>query len=371
MAGPDEWERPQRLVAVNASGGVSGAEAVMLDLLALAVADGIEVVVASPPGPLQERLPAGVRHLELPAFGLGVDSGRVARAMAAVGLGLRTVRTGRRLRREVRGAGTRTYVNGLLCLPAVRLARPRHPATWLVHDTATSGFQRAFIRFGRRRLGLVTSVSEVTAEPLRPLGCDVVVRPNGVPWPVDPVALPVGEPPLVGSAALLVPWKGHRVLLEALALLPDVRLELAGDHLPADAAYVDELRTRAAQPDLAGRVALLGRVEGVLDRMRTWDVAVLASTSPEAGPLAVLEAMSLGLPTVATDHGGSAEQLADGAGILVRPGDAEALAAGIRSALDPARRPGLAEAGRRRVAERHDRSVTLPAQYRAVVGAIR
>ena len=128
------------------------------------------------------------------------------------------------------------------------------------------------------------------------------------------------------------------VLLEAIALLPDVRGELAGGHLPTEETYADTLEARAAQPDLAGRVRLLGHVDA-MEAMRGWDVAVLASLRPEAGPLAALEAMSIGLPVVATDHGGSAEYLADGRGVLVPPGDALALAEGIRTALDAARRP--------------------------------
>ena len=193
-----------------------------------------------------------------------------------------------------------------------------------------------------------------------------MVRANGVTWPVEPVALDVHDPPVVGSAALLVGWKGQMVLLEAIALLPDVRGELAGGRLPTEETYADTLEARAAQPDLAGRVRLLGHVDA-MEAMRGWDVAVLASLRPEAGPLAALEAMSVGLPVVATDHGGSAEYLADGRGVLVPPGDASALAEGIRTALDTARRPVLARRARQWVADEHDRSQTLPAQYRAVM----
>ena len=115
-------------------------------------------------------------------------------------------------------------------------------------------------------------------------------------------------------------WKGQSVLLEALAQLPDVQGELAGGRLPTEAAYAEGLEARAAQADLVGRVRLLGHVDA-MEAMQGWDVAVLASLRPEAGPLAALEAMSLGLPVVATDHGGSAEYLSDGCGVLVPPGD--------------------------------------------------
>jgi glycosyltransferase involved in cell wall biosynthesis len=239
-----------------------------------------------------------------------------------------------------------------------------------VHAVVTSSAQRRFVTFGRghaaKGLRPAVAVAGATARPLRGLLPLVGVRANGVPWPVEPVPLEVHEPPIVGSAALLVGWKGQSVLLEALAQLPGVHGELAGGRLPTEGAYAEGLEARAAQTDLVGRVRLLGHVDA-MEAMRGWDVAVLASLRPEAGPLAALEAMSLGLPVVATDHGGSAEYLSDGCGVLVPPGDASALAEGIRTALDAARRPDLAARARARVAHDHDRSVTLPAQYRAVV----
>jgi glycosyltransferase involved in cell wall biosynthesis len=60
---------------------------------------------------------------------------------------------------------------------------------------------------------------------------------------------------------------------------------------------------------------------------------VSASIDPEAGPLTALEAMSVGVPFVATDHGGVTEVLGD-AGLLVPPGDADALAAAITRLID-------------------------------------
>jgi len=379
----------QRLVAVNAAGEVSGAEAVLLDVLDLARADGVEVVVASPPGPLVERLAPGDRHVELGAFGLGGATGRGHRLAAAARWAARSPATVMALRREVRRPGTLTVVNSLLALPAVRAARPSATPAWLVHDTVHTGLQRAVVRAGcARRPWRIVAVSAATAAPLRALGLDVAVCPNGVEWPVDPAPVLARTPPVVGTMALLTAWKGQRVLLDAIARLDGVECELAGGSFPLDAGYVAELHELAASPGLAGRVRFLGHVDA-RTTMRGWDVMVSASTSPEAGPLAVLEAMSLGVPVVATDHGGSAEYLAagdgaagdgaagdgaggDGAGgggVLVPPGDPDALAAAIAGLLaDPERRRELGAAGRAAVAATHDRSRTLPALYCALTG---
>mgnify|MGYP002136378479 CR=1 FL=1 len=104
--------------------------------------------------------------------------------------------------------------------------------------------------------------------------------------------------PVIGIMGVLTDWKGHRVLLQALATLPDVRCEIAGSAFHADADYEMELRQMAEAPELAGRVTFLGHVDP-LPTMRRWNVLVSASTSPEASPVVVLEAMSLGVPVIA------------------------------------------------------------------------
>ncbi len=144
------------------------------------------------------------------------------------------------------------------------------------------------------------------------------------------------------------------MLLEAAkALPPDVVVEVMGGHLAKDADHAAAVRSRAEEPPLAGRVRVLGHVADPLARMRTWTVAVSASVEPEACPLNVLEAMSLGIPVVATDHGGSPEVLA-GAGLLVPPGDPDALAGAVTRLLDDAAlRERCAALGRERVATAH------------------
>ena len=269
--------------------------------------------------------------------------GALGRARAALAL-VRAWATARRVvAGEVGASGTHTVVNSLWALPVVRWSRPASPFVWLVHDTVHTRRQRLLVRLGtrRRRTGAAAravAVSEATAAPLRALGLDVVVRPNGVTWPVDAVDAGVlHEPPVIGMLALLTPWKGHRVLLEAAARLPAVRVELAGGQFPGDEAYVAELHARAGAADLAGRVRFLGAVDA-LATMAGWDVFVSASTSPEAGPLGVLEAMSLGLPVVVSDLGGAPEYVGDG-GVAVPAGDAAALAECDRPPARRRRRP--------------------------------
>ena len=358
----------RRIVAVNAAGEVSGAEVVLLGLLAHAAEQGAELVVASPAGPLVERLPAGTRHVELPPAGRGWAAGRMGK-MVATGRWLGSwPAAARRLAADVDRPDTHTVVNSLLALPLVRMARPWSPPVWFVHDVLATRQQRAFARAGAGACGRIVAVSAAAAAPLRALGLDVAVRRNGVEWPVEPIPGELHDPPVVGSLGLLAPWKGQDDLLEAVARLPDVRLELAGGHFGHDAGFAAELRRRAAAADLRGRVTFHGHVDDPLAALRGWDVMVSASTSPEAGPMTVIEAMSVGLPVVATNHGGPREYLAGDRGELVTPGAPAELAAAIARLLADARyRHAVADRGRRYVAEHCDRRVTFPAQYTAVM----
>ncbi|WP_117000733.1 glycosyltransferase family 4 protein [Desertimonas flava] len=356
------------ILAVCASGEVSGAELVLLRLVERAVAEGRDVTVASPDGPLVDRIPAGVAHVGLPPAGRQNASSRLRRLSLTSKWLVSWISAARTIRAESRRPGTHVVVNALLALPPLRLARPRGGAVWLVHDVIVTDRQRWFVRFARPSLRRTVAVSDAAAAPLRELGLDVDVRPNGVAWPVAPRRTDPDRPLVVGSVGLVAPWKGTHVLLDAVAALPDVRLQIAGGHFGHDASYVDELRVRAGRPDLDGRVTFLGHTEDALETMRSWDVFVSSSVRPEAGPMTVIEAMSVGLPVVATDHGGPQEYLAEDRGELVPPNDAPAMAAAIRRlADDPARRHDLGERGREYVADRFDRSVTFPAQYEAVM----
>jgi len=327
-------------VAVSHTGLYSGAEAVLARVLEAAQDDGWTIVCLTPDGPLADRLrERGIATRPLPE--LKLPGGPRVWGLAV--LGLRSVGAALRIRRQARPADL-LLVNGILSLPAARLARPAPPVAWLVHDVV---HRRDWTRLLRACAGAVReaiAVSEAAAAPVRDAGIPVRVIPHGVRWPVEPAPPPNG-PPVVGCTALLTSWKGQDVLLDAVARLPAVELELVGGTFPKDAPYVERLRSRAAEPDLAGRVRFLGHVDDVLARVRTWRVGVSASVDPEAGPLSILEYMSVGVPTVATAHGGSLELLGD-AGLLVPPGDATALAEAIgRLVSDDELWRGCSEAG--------------------------
>ena len=340
--------RPRIVAVVNAS-LLSGAERVLVRYLRALLDAGWTASCCGPVGPLTDELDGlGVDWIEVPELKPGAGS----RLGGLLGLARAEAVAARRLRRALAPADV-VLVNALMALPAVAMARPSAPVAWLVHDVVRRRDLRLVAGAARGVVDRAVAVSEASARFPRHLGLDTRVVANGTRWPVEPRRGPWPSPPVVGVNGALTAWKGQHVLLEAAALVPEVTVELMGGTFPRDGAYEATLRRRAEADDLAGRVRFLGHVDDPLARMRTWTVAVSASVEPEAAPLNVLEAMSLGLPVVGTDHGGTPEVL-DGVGELVAPGDGPALAAAIRwLAGDERRRDRLGRAARARVERDH------------------
>jgi glycosyltransferase involved in cell wall biosynthesis len=148
---------------------------------------------------------------------------------------------------------------------------------------------------------------------------------------------------VAGSVGNFTPKKDHANMLEAFAAvrrtLPGARLVLIGSG-PLEA----DLRRRAGLPDLAGSVDFTGTRDDVEVLLAGLDVFVMSSRY-EGLPIALLEAMSSGVPPVATRVGGIPEVVLDGeSGRLVEPGDPGALATAIlQLAADPAERERLGE----------------------------
>ena len=141
--------------------------------------------------------------------------------------------------------------------------------------------------------------------------------------------------PVVGVFSRLAFWKGQHVLLEALAHLPGVHALLVGEALfEPDRQYRAALERQAVHLGLPGRVHFLGFRSDVPLLMRMADVVTHTSTAPEPFGRVIVEGMLAKKPVVATRAGGALEIIEEGAGVLVPPGDAGALADALRSLLE-------------------------------------
>lgn len=151
---------------------------------------------------------------------------------------------------------------------------------------------------------------------------------------------------VVGMVAALAPHKDHRNFLEAAAIVktecPDIRYVVVGEgHLRG------ELERLAVQRGLSADVIFTGFRQDVLELTSLFDIFVLSSYLEGLGT-ALLDAMALGIPLVATDVGGIPEVVVmDRNGILVPPKDPAALASAIvKLATDPVMRRRLGSFGK-------------------------
>lgn len=153
------------------------------------------------------------------------------------------------------------------------------------------------------------------------------------------------ERPLVLTCARLDEQKGHPVLLRAAAEVRDAVFAFAGE-----GPQRDSLESQAAQLGVADRVRFLGERDDVPELLASCDVFALPSYY-EGSPISVLEAMAAERAVVSSAIAGTNELIEDGdSGLLVPPGDADALAAALQRLLsDSELRSSLGRRARERV----------------------
>jgi len=160
--------------------------------------------------------------------------------------------------------------------------------------------------------------------------------------------------PVILLPGRLTRWKGQTVLLRALAKLAKLRGGkrdfigvVVGDHQGRE-KYRDELYALAAQLGLEGSLRLPGDCNDMPAALMLADVVVSASIEPEGFGRVAAEALAMGRPVIATDHGGARETVLQGeTGWLVKAGDADALAEALNQAisLTPEQRQSFSRTG--------------------------
>jgi len=152
-----------------------------------------------------------------------------------------------------------------------------------------------------------------------------------------------------GIFGRVIEWKGQIVFVEAairaMRQNPDLRAVIVGDESDGGREYVERIHALIRGSGFKDRFVLAGYTPDVEAYYAAMDVVVHASITPEPFGMVVPEAMAAGRAVIAADAGGPREVVTHGHdGLLVPPGDVDALAAALlRLAADPAERRRLAE----------------------------
>lgn len=362
-----------RLLYLSPTAAMGGAERVLLDLLALVrtarPAWSIGLIVGGD-GPLaSEAASLGVATQVLPfpsAFarlgdaGLATPGAWATFARLAASGGISTIRYVQRLRGAT--AAFRPHVvhsNGIKMHVAGALARPADAAlVWHVHDyPGARPITSHLVKRLKSRCSAVVAVSDSVATDMRhQLGPSVPVRtiwnavdlqrfrPDGPRLDLAALAglpRPPADVPTIGLVATFARWKGHFRFLDVLQRLARThrfRAYIVGGPLYSTSGSqvsTAELRAAVESAGLQQQVGLTGFVTDPAAALRSLDIVVHASTSPEPFGLVIAEAMAAGRPVVVSDAGGIAELVDPEQNALTYAGDdCEGLMRQLRRLLD-------------------------------------
>jgi glycosyltransferase involved in cell wall biosynthesis len=156
-------------------------------------------------------------------------------------------------------------------------------------------------------------------------------------------------------------WKGHEILIQALAQLSDkdAILMLLGieDGPPA---FAEKLRTMAVRYGLGGRVRIGAGSRDMPAALMLADVVAMPSIKPEPFGRVAIEALAMGRPVVAFRHGGAVESIDEGrTGWLADPLSVDSLAEALQTALSltPRKRRALAKDARQQMTDQFSKDM--------------
>lgn len=385
-----------RILYVNHTGLLGGAERSLLSLLDSLPAD-VESQLACAPGALHEH---AARHgVHTVAIGESAGSLKLHVVHTPVALGSMAVAATGVLRAARSWQADILHANsiraGMIAEPVSRaLRRPLvlHVRDCLPRSPLTRRLQNSLAA----RATAVIAISRHVGHAFDPEGAarrlEVIdnpfdftrLDPARIDRPVARARLALeNDAPVLALVGQITPWKGQEEAVRAIARVraayPSAILLLVGEAKFVSRAtrydnrsYLRRLHGTVAELGLGDAVRFLGEREQVPDILRACDVALLPSWEEPFGR-AVVEAMAMGTPVIATSVGGPAEIIRDGVdGVLVAPRRTDELAAAIIELLaDEPRRRALGLAARTAALERFGRNrqvAAVSALYRELHG---
>ena len=361
-----------RVLFVNHTGIRGGGEESLLDLLAALPGD-IRPVLACPAGELAEACRERAIPVELiPAVeaSLRLHPTRTARGLAQI------VRSANGVRRIMRSqAPDIVHANSIRAGLIATLATAAGGPPVVVHvrdclpDSKPANATRRVIARGAARVVAISGYTAANFSRSRAGGVEVIYDPMDLKRfdsrTVDRAEARERlhlEPGMTALAVVgqITPWKGQATAIQALAALrrqhPGIRLLIVGSvKFASDAArydnasYLRSLERMVVELDLEDSVAFLGEHRDVPEVLSAIDI-LLAPSWEEPFGRAVLEAMAMEKPVVATCIGGPAEVIEDGvSGVLADPHKTAAWVAAIERLIsDESLRADIGKRARRR-----------------------
>jgi glycosyltransferase involved in cell wall biosynthesis len=300
-----------------------GMERLAVQLAADATGHGDSVVVASGPGAWVEKVTAaGAEYIALPATSRGAVGGMAAAT-------IRLAQCIRRLRPHVVHAhNVRATALARLAL----LAAPHRAALMpTLHGVAPRDYaaaSRMLSHTARRVVACAPAVARSLQAAGFPADRIDIIRNGAALRPADRQrqadlrdSLALGQEPLVVGIGRLVEQKNWPVFIAAAARLNGPSFAVAGEG-PLRQQLVALACRRGSPVRFLGAVDDIAALVGIAS-------CVVSTSSWEGLPLALLEALSLGAPVVATAVDGVTDLLPPGAALLVPPGDPDAVSAAI------------------------------------------
>lgn len=258
---------------------------------------------------------------------------------------------------------------------AAKIARLRH--VWHIRESFQEGgwpyLWNVYSRYIRLASDKIIAVSNATAAQFSDRSKVVVIH-NGFSldeFVVNPILrdkfrkqFNLREGVLVIGCVGRIKWgrKGQEHLIQAAHLLGKhgiiSKIVIVGSPFPGNELHLERLKQLARELNVEDQIIFTGELDDANPAYANMDIFVLPSAYPEPFGGVVMEAMSMGLPVIATNLGGSLDQVVDGVtGFLVPPGDPEAVAAKIALlANDGELRRRMGVAGKERIAEKFSRA---------------
>ena len=341
-------DRPLRVLYVNHLSAISGAEMSLLRLLEGLDREQVEPLLAAPEGPLSEA----ARALDIECFEIPpLRPRRTRNPLRLLSLAWEGYQISAALRELVGRKDIDVVHANSLVAGIVTTSRPLGaPVVWHARDLRAP--QSAVRQVLQRAQGTI-AISRAVAQWLGSLSPQ---KPVEVIYnALDPEDHQPRQPrakvreqwemaphtPLLGCAGQLVPWKRQdlflRVGAEIIARLPEARLVIVGSDLFGEHAdYVRSLRAVAAELGISEQVLWLGQRDDMPSCLAALDL-LLHTAQREPFGRVIMEAMAVGVPTVAFAEAGPAELIRDGeSGVLVPAGEVAAMAeAAVRVLADP------------------------------------